>query len=310
MKPGLLIIDGNSLGYGAQNAPKLTAGERETQAIFGFLRSARLLALTYPHHAMVVLWDGHPQWRYDLYPRYKADRDKNPKMAAMRESFRKQRPEIHRALRHLGIRQMTGAHLEADDLAALLVREISKTERHSVVVSGDGDWMQLVNEYTDWYDPLRDRKASIENFFDMTGYKTPQAFVEGKCLAGDTSDKINGVGGIGEEGAPVILAEYGSVANMLALATSVNLQKLPKKVRDFVVNARGGLEIYERNRRLMDLSLAPTPKKGELHIDHGKADIDAFREFCEEFAFFGIINNLHWFLEAFSAFRNQKGTHE
>ena len=309
MKPGFLIVDGNHVGYWHQNTRKLTAGGRETQAIFGFILTLRKLRLTYPQYAMTVLWDGHPQFRYDQYPGYKAKRDATPQMAEMREKYREARPLIQRGLRLLGVRQMECATHEADDLAYSVRNVSSQAQRHSILITGDQDWLQLVDEHTDWMN-LDERKVTINNFHKETGYATPKAFVEGKCLVGDAGDTIGGVGRIGKESAPILLAQYGSVANLIKAVRDGTFDPEPLKIvrglagsaERFAKNEKDGLNIFKRNRLLMDLSKAPPPTK--IITDPGTPSVDEFEQFCDELAFETILLNLPEFLSAFPAFKN------
>lgn len=210
-----ILVDGNSIGYANHHATKLTAGELQTQAIFGFIKTMRQLRMSYPTASILVLWDGKAEFRYELHPGYKGDRRNTPQKEADHKAYKAQVPHIQRATTLLGISQMLAYNLEADDLAGIFTnRFLAKPENEVLLITGDQDWAQLVRERVTWRD-LRsdDRIITPYNFFEKTGYKTPYAFLEGKCLHGDSSDCISGVGGIGETTAPLLLAEHGSVRN-------------------------------------------------------------------------------------------------
>lgn len=309
-KPGLILIDGNSLGYHHHNSTKLRAGTKETQAVFGFMRSLSDYAARYPRHMIVVLWDGHAQWRYDLLPvtadhcGYKGGRDDDPKQAAMRQAYREARPEIQEACRLLGIRQVSCKTAEADDLAALLVEQSEKKGCSNVLITGDGDWYQLVSDLTELYNIRTTDRVRTGNFKALTGYETPRAFVEGKCLMGDTSDKVPGVGMIGEGRAAEVIAEFGSVANLIKRGRSEDISKWPKYLRDFVTDAKGGFAILKRNMALMDLSRTRRPEPGSIEVDHGTPDIAALRRFCEERRFESFLLGFDSFVRVFPAYRN------
>ena len=210
-----ILTDGNSIGYANHHATTLSVGGQQTQAILGFIKTMRQLRMSYPTASILVLWDGKAEFRYDLHPGYKGDRHSTPKQEAEHQAYKSQVPHIQRALQLLGISHVVCYNLEADDLAGVFVpRFTAKPDGEVLLVSGDCDWQQLVRERVVWRD-LRsdDRIVNIHNFFEKTGYKTPYAFLEGKCLHGDNSDCISGVGGIGEGTAPLLLAEHGSVRN-------------------------------------------------------------------------------------------------
>lgn len=312
-KPGFVLIDGNSWGYYYHNGTKLrTKSGKETQAIYGFMRGLADVAQRHPRHTIIVLWDGHAQWRYDLLPAtadhcgYKGERNKDPKQAAMREAYREIRPEIQQACRLLGVRQMSCATAEADDLAQLVVSRAEADGLSNIVSTGDGDWYQFVSELTRLDNVRTGDIVTAKNFFDLTGYRSARAFVEGKCLMGDASDKVPGVGMIGEDRAPLVLAEFGSVANLIKRGRSEDISKWPKYLRDFVTNAKGGLNAFKRNLQLMDLSRTQRPASGTIVTDKGTPDIDALRTFCEAYWFESFLLNLPHFAGHFPAYRNLK----
>lgn len=309
-KPGVALVDGNSLGYFHHNGAKLRAGGKETQAIFGFMRSLSDYVNRYPRHMIIVLWDGHAQWRYDLLPEtadhcgYKGGRDDDPKQAAMRQAYREIRPEIQQACRLLGIRQISCPTAEADDLGALLVRQAEEKGCRNVVITGDGDWYQFVSDLTELYNIRTTDRVRMGNFKALTGYETSRAFVEGKCLMGDASDKVPGVGMIGEGRAAEVLAEFGSIANLIKRGRSEDISKWPKYLRDFVTDAKGGLGILKRNLKLMDLSRTPRPDPNSIIVDHGTPDIDALRQFCEERRFESFLLGFEQFVSSFPAYKH------
>lgn len=310
-KPGFVLIDGNSAGYYYHNGAKLrTKSGQETQAIFGFVKMLADLAQKYPYHTLVVLWDGHAQWRYDLLPEtadhcgYKGGRDKDPKQAAMREAYREIRPEIQRACALLGVWQMSCPTAEADDLAQFVITRAEADGRSSVVVTGDGDWYQMVSNLTTLRNIRTGDIVTPKNFFDLTGYRSARAFVEGKCLMGDSSDKVPGVGMIGEDRAALVLAEFGSVTNLIKRGRSEDISKWPKYLRDFVTNTKGGLQAFKRNLQLMDLSRAQRPASGTVVTNKGNPDFDALREFFEAYWFESFLLNLPYFARLFPAYRH------
>lgn len=214
-----LLIDGNSIGYAAQQATKLNSGGIETQAAFGIIKTLHKQRIQNPSHRPIVLWDGRAEWRFKLHPEYKSNRKDTPEKIAMKESYAKQRPYIRNLLQHLGVTQMTWTTGEADDLAGFLVGQLAAQPDADIgLISGDEDWLQLVRKTEKamvwWHDPRADTKTvTPATFYKHTGCLSPFAFLESKILQGDSSDVISGVGGIGATGAPEFLAEFGSVRN-------------------------------------------------------------------------------------------------
>lgn len=332
-----LLIDGNAIGYAAQQATKLTSGGMETQAAFGMFKSARELRMKYPAFTPIVLWDGRAQWRFDLYSGYKSNRNSDPKKVAMKKAYAAQKPLIEAGLRHLGVRQITAAWHEADDMAGLLVRKLSADPNHRVgVITGDQDWLQFVRANVFWRDMRDDsRIVTASNFYQFTGCKSPMEFLERKCLAGDSSDTITGVGGIGETGAPEFIAEFGSVREFWrrceagefvpklkahqrlwkgeseytkdewvgifpAYDGTVERKAYDKDLKKHVDNWPGQARLlFRRNFQLMQLLKVTPPKREDLRIDAGRFDKEAFAGVCEELGFVSILKNLDEFTNHF-----------
>lgn len=325
------IIDGNSIGHAAHRATKLSVGGRPTQAIFGFIKTMRDMKVKHKDFTPMVLWDGRAQWRFDLHPLYKSNRDNDPKKVAEREAYQQQKPTIIEALASLGIRQVTVATHEADDMAGYFVGQLTAKPGNEIILStGDHDWMQLVRPGVTWMDHRDEAKiVTFDKFHEKTGYATPYAFLEGKCLHGDTSDVISGVGGIGEDGAPLVLAEFGSVREFWRRCDSGEytpkkkaLLNLWKGCSEFTkeqwaaqytgdpADAKAlkkhmdewpgqGRIIFGRNLRLMQLLKPIPPKKEDVKVIQKPFNAEWFKQICEDHAFLSILNNFETFIQPF-----------
>lgn len=303
----LMFVDSNNIGYASQMTTKLTVGTRQVQAVFGYLRSLRKILGENPSAQPLSLWDGKAQWRFDIYPEYKGNRNKDDKMALEKEAYEDQRPEIIRALSLLGVKQITYKTGEADDLAGYFSKRATETGNRVILVSGDKDWVQLVEENVLWTDPIRNRSCNAGSFTEFTGLGTPEQFLQQKALMGDTSDNIKGVGGIGEGTALELLERYESVENFLKMAKAGELpKKLPATHKRLASNEPfiyrgkeypGMQDSYNRNMKIMDLRNVEKPDPESLIIQRGQFDRNGFAEFCEEFAFASILRDLdNWLL--------------
>lgn len=323
-----IIIDGNSIGHANHNGTVLSVGDFQVQAIFGVLKSVAAIRRDNPGWAILVLWDGRAEWRYELLPDYKGKRNEktDEKSLAHKEAYKKQVPIIQKALATLGVRQMFAKSAEADDMASVFSRRLSAAGHRVKLVTGDKDWIQLVGPNVVWFDPIRDREVTIHNIFEMTGYRTPEQFLDGKCLVGDSSDCISGVGGIGEKGAPEFIAEFGSVAEFYRQVAAGKLK--PKKkahrnlcgaitLEDWEKQFAGSPEDaaalvkhmdawpgdgrlkYERNRKLMSLLDVPTPEKDDVVVIPAKFDPVTFRTLCERLNFASILRTFDDFVTPF-----------
>lgn len=296
-----LIVDANAIGYAAHAGPKLRSGELETQAIFGFIKTIRSLTWTYPSYAPLILWDGKADWRYDLLPEYKSNRTLDPARVAIKESYVKQRPHISRMLSALGVRQFTAMKHEADDMAGYFVRQLmtTKPEGRIQLITGDVDWAQLIRPGVEWRDIRNgmERDINMSNLMDETGFATPYALLEGKCLQGDTSDCIPGVGGIGEKTAPEFLAEFGSVREFWRRVDSGEF--VPRLKKHINLSSAAGRMTFGRNFRLMQLMKVAPPAREDVVLVAGKFDRDLFLDLCAEFGFASILRDPDTFLKNF-----------
>lgn len=305
-----LLIDGSNITHAANGAKKLTVGETQVQAIFGFLRTLRKICATYPGVTPIVLWDG-ASWRNIDFPDYKANREKADTRSDKiqqdaRKAARAQMPAIKKGLELLGVAQVRATNMEADDLAAILGDRYLGRGDKIILVSGDKDWVQLVQPNMIWFDPIVDRKirtpADVQG---ALGYKVAdfRQFLEMKCIMGDLGDNISGVGGIGEKGAQEFMETYGSVANFSAMVLdgTLDVNKLPKKIRDFAESEEKQM-IFQRNLRLMDLRTTARPAPVNMQIDKGTPDIDRFRTFCERLMFRSFTKDLSAWISVFPAF--------
>lgn len=304
----VMLIDGNSIAHANHNGNPLTVGDFQVQAIFGFLRSIRAILETTPGSVeVIVLWDGKAQWRIDLYPEYKGNREAmDAEQEAHKAALKRQTPFIEKVLSLLRVKQVRSPLLEADDLAGYFARSLSARGIKVTLVSGDKDWLSLVDENVSWFDPIRDRRVDANNFLEFTGYFTTDAFVQGKALQGDNSDNIAGIAGIGEKTAQLMLAKWKDMNEFFRQVDSgeytpaTRASKTAKSLHpEQVLALATGRAIFARNVKLMDLRLSRTPEQGEVIVNRGEFNQDGFIRLCERLAFASILRDRRNFLRAF-----------
>jgi len=317
MAKHIYLIDGNSIAHANHNGTVLTMGGpagMQVQAIFGFLRSMKAM-LEREAGEPVVLWDGKAQWRLDIYPEYKGNRtQRDPKQEAHHAAFKKQTPIIEKALALLGVKQMRSPLLEADDLAKHLVKAIVVANKlkpqaeHTriTLVSGDKDWLQLVEEGVEWFDPIRDRRVTTVNFFEFTGYMTPAEFVEGKALQGDSSDNIPGIYKLGETTAQNLLARWKSITRFFAEVDAGTYTPATRKSKtatskhpEELLASPEGRALFERNVKLMDMKHCRKPEQGEMIIQAAPGSREGFLELCGRLSFASMLREQGMFLRHF-----------
>lgn len=314
-----MFIDGNSLGFAAQAMPKLQSGGVQTQAVFGFLRSLRLVQDENPDAQLTVFWDGK-SWRYEHYPEYKAGRDKDPKASEEREQYKRQRPIIGRMVSLLGVKQSMASNMEADDLIALACMDLKPHER-ATVVSGDRDLLQLVSPQVDWLNPIRlpggktPRLLRVNNdsFAEDTEYESAADFVKGKAMLGDASDNMPGIAGIGAKAAPLVVKHWPNLSEMVAdirmrgdAAIPPFLSRYKKKLKDFAASEEAQ-RAFMLNYRLMRLSRSYMPEPVNLTITNPPSfAADGFRQQCKELGFVSILKDFDGWTRPFNRFAEEE----
>lgn len=289
-----VLIDGNNQAHIHNNVGRLSVGDLQTQAVFGYTKAIRNLRKLHYGDRILNLWDGRAQWRFNLHPAYKSNRDVDPKAVVKKEELAKQRPYIEQMIKSLGIDQMLVATHEADDMAGYFV---TNSNEPFELVSGDRDWWQLVRENVTCYDPISETRVTYANFLEKTGYFTPQEFLQGKCLMGDSSDVISGVGGIGEKGAPIFMAEHRNVAEFFRKVESGEYKPKGKVMERFAT--KEGKLTFARNYKLMSLRNVPKPDPKDVSIIRGSFNEDEFLGLCEKLNFSSILRDRHEFLKPF-----------
>lgn len=210
----LVLIDGNSLLNRAFYAtkPLTTKDGTPTNAIFGFVKLLlKLIDSTKPDKLIVAFDLKAPTFRHKMYDGYKATRKPMP------EDLAAQIGTLKSLLRSMNIAMCEKEGFEADDLVGTLSHMFKDTK--SIIVTGDKDSYQLVDDVTDVYltktgvsDLL---KLNKDNFSEIVGYR-PDQVIEIKALMGDSSDNIPGVAGVGEKTARALIAAYSDLDGVYA----------------------------------------------------------------------------------------------
>ncbi|MEE9177835.1 MAG: DNA polymerase I, partial [Acidimicrobiia bacterium] len=215
--PTLALIDGNSIAYRAFYAlPEdlATKSGQVTNAVFGFTRMLIRLLKDFHPDGIAVAWDvSRKTFRTEVYPEYKAQREKAP------DHFRSQLPLMDEVLQALRINQLRMEGFEADDIIATLTRSAVEDGWEVLIVTGDRDAFQLVGGpvqvvYT--RRGISDIVLADEGYIEEKYGITPAQYLEYASLRGDNSDNLPGVPGVGEKTASRLIAEHGSVDGVYA----------------------------------------------------------------------------------------------
>ncbi len=265
MKDTFLLVDGNSLMHRAFHAlPLMDADGIYTNAVYGFLSMLLKVIREENVQYAAVCFDEHgPTFRHTVYAEYKAGR------AATPPELRQQFDTIHSLLDDMGIRRYSLQGWEADDLLGTLSLKGADAGAAPLVLTGDRDALQLVGGGTELMFTRKGISETIrftpEKVYEEYGF-TPAQVTDWKGLAGDSSDNIPGVPGVGDKTAVKLLQEYGTLENVLDNAGNVK-GKLGEKLAAWADQARFSKELATIRRdapvdfRLSDCQL-PDLKKG------------------------------------------------
>ena len=233
----LVIIDGNSLLFRAYFAmrPMMTKDGVYTHGVYAFINMLNKILADYTPDYVAVCFDMKAKtFRHKQYEEYKAGRQQTP------IELLSQIPLMHDVLAAMNISVFEKETFEADDLIGTITAEASRRGIESIVITGDKDELQLVDENTK---VVINKKGMTEfNLYDeaamMERYSlTPKQFIDLKGLMGDKSDNIPGVPGVGEKKGIALLQEYGSIEGVIENADSIK-GKLGDNIRDNIEMAK------------------------------------------------------------------------
>ena len=208
----LYLIDGHNVLYRTFfGVPRLTAPDgTPTNVVLGVARILLKILREERPDAVVAVFDSRePTPRHAIYPEYKANRLKTP------EDLAAQIPVVDEMIDALGVRRIEVAGAEADDIIGTLSRRAEERGMDVVIVSSDKDMYQLVSPRVKVRDGLKEHtvgEAQVEEVFGVPPGKVADLL----ALAGDPSDNVPGVPGIGEKTASELIREFGSLDAVLA----------------------------------------------------------------------------------------------
>lgn len=220
----LFLLDGMALIYRAHFAliqnPIRNSKGINTSALYGFINTLlAILEKEAPTHIGIAFDTSAPTPRHILFPAYKAQRDEMP------EELAAAIPHVKNLCRafHIPVLELDG--FEADDIIGTLVKRAEKDEFESFMVTPDKDFAQLISATTSMWKP--GRKGSDHEIVDLPsmlknwGIERPEQVIDILGLWGDAADNIPGIPGVGEKTAKKLIAEFGSIENLIANSTQL-----------------------------------------------------------------------------------------
>ncbi len=171
-----------------------------------------------PTHFAVIFDSARKNFRNEIYSDYKANRSEAPEDLAPQFEY------IRKSVKAFNLPSIELLNYEADDLIATYAKQITSSGAKVTVISSDKDLMQLVSSKIRLYDPMKSKVIGEKEVFEKFGVK-PSQVVDVQSLAGDSSDNIPGVPGIGVKTAAELITKYKNLDTLLSNASEIKQNK-------------------------------------------------------------------------------------
>ena len=217
----LCLVDGSGYIFRAFYAlpPMNRADGTPVNALYGFTAMMMSLLQENACDNIVVVFDAaRRNFRNEIYPEYKANRSETP------PELIPQFPLIREACDALNVAKIEKEGYEADDLIATYARIAKEKGMKARIISADKDLMQLMDNNTSLYDPMKKKEITLEDVEKKFGV-APDKVIEVQALMGDSTDNIPGASGVGPKTAATLIQQFGSIQNMFAHLDEISSEK-------------------------------------------------------------------------------------
>ncbi|HHE51649.1 MAG TPA: DNA polymerase I, partial [Candidatus Acetothermia bacterium] len=283
----MVLFDGHSIAYRSFYAIRdLTAPSgMAVNAVYGFWRFLTRILRDFPSQYVAVAFDaGGATFRHEMYEPYKANRQEMP------ADLSTQLPIIQEMLNLLGIKIIFERGVEADDILGSIALKAAARDLPVLIVTSDKDLAQLVDEHINLVRPSGRGASGGVEILDTSGVRErfgvePAQIVDYLSLIGDTSDNVPGVPSIGPKTAVKLLAQFGSLDELIARAEDVRNVRIRDKLKEHTRDALLA-------RRLVTLD--PKIAVGDVPDDYalGQVDSDALGELLTKLSFSSVLKDI------------------
>ncbi len=244
--PRVFLIDGYALIYRAFFAmiarPLRTSRGENTSAVWGVANFLHRLVADYDPSFVAWVHDAGSSFREDVFPDYKATREKLDE--ELQDDFDRSLDRIEELLAGFGVPLVVVEGYEADDVIGTLATRVAEGGMQAVIVSGDKDFYQLIGPRVSLLNPGRGGPAAVDaQWVDTSNARErfgvpPEQVIDYLALVGDSSDNIPGVKGVGDKTARTLLEAYGDLETILAHAGEVRSKRAREALLAEADNAR------------------------------------------------------------------------
>ncbi|MGR4000845.1 MAG: hypothetical protein OD811_03515 [Alphaproteobacteria bacterium] len=278
----LWLVDGSGYIFRAFYAipTRLTANQIPVNAVFGFTNMLlKLEQKLGPRDSLAVIFDaGRTTFRNEIYPQYKANRDAPPPELVPQFAL------THEATQALGFAAVMQDGFEADDIIASYARQARSEEQEVIIVSSDKDLMQLVRPGVSLWEPMKEKTIGAEEVREKFGVP-PEQVIDVQALAGDSSDNVPGVPGIGIKTAAQLIGEYGDLESLLTKADRIKQPKRRESLQTYAEQARISRQLVT----LRDDVETPLPL---AELSNRNRDPQRLRDFLQKYEFRSLLARL------------------
>ena len=281
MREEVYLVDGSAYIYRAYHAirPLTNSAGLPTHAVFGFVNIIqRIIREKQPRYMMVAFDSRGPVFRHDIYDQYKANRPPMP------EDLSVQMPYVQKVVEALNIPGTAVSGVEADDIIATMAKLLKEQGRKVVIISGDKDLLQLVDEQVTMWEPMNNKLMDVKAVRDKYNVG-PEALLDCFALMGDSSDNVPGVPGVGPKSAEKLINQFGSLDGLYEHLDDMKKSKMKERLID--------------NRELAYLSKELIALKYDVDVpddlkayELGSANVEQLQPLYEELEFTNLLNNI------------------
>ncbi len=279
-KKRLFLIDGSELAYRAYFAfirnPLINSKGENTSAVFGFTNSIlKILKDEDPDYVAVVFDTKAPTFRHEMFRDYKSTRAKMP------DEMSDQLPRIREVAEGMNLPVLEAEGFEADDLMGTLAKRAKTKGLETILVTGDKDFLQLVDGDTKVLNPKRGGQEP--ELLDEKGVEVrfgvpPEKVIEVLALMGDSSDNVPGVPGVGPKTALELIKEFGDAESVLASADKVKRKSVQKNLKEHA-------DLAHLSKRLVTIDTDVPFELDLKELKRGKFNVPRLKELFRELEF-------------------------